>query len=129
MSVKDDQGMKFEPTATQFDANQNIELKDDNRVYFQDIGAAKTCFVTGTDVPATMSSNSSKCVCRSDYHGNECGIPSAAWFRSIKKKYTSMKLVPRKVPRRLIHGLNINHEMDFFRVRLEELAVSIAHEQ
>jgi beta-1,4-mannosyl-glycoprotein beta-1,4-N-acetylglucosaminyltransferase len=27
------------------------------------------------------------------------------------------------VPRRIIHGLNINHEIEFFRVRLEELKV------
>jgi beta-1,4-mannosyl-glycoprotein beta-1,4-N-acetylglucosaminyltransferase len=70
-----------------------------------------------------LSSNSSKCLCRANYFGHECGVPAAVWHRTISRKYHKWPLKPRKVPRRIIHGLNINHEIEFFRVRLEELKV------
>ena len=104
-----------------------LNLADDSRTYFQDIGSAKSCYVEGTDAEATRNSNSSECQCKLDFHGRECGIPSSAWFRSVKKHYSEWNLQPRKVPRRIIHGLNINHEINFLQVRLEELQVNIIH--
>ena len=106
-----------------FDANRVVTLVDDEFLYFQPIGKAPLCYVEGTSVSQTLSSNSTKCLCRPNYFGNECGIPAAVWHRTISRKYHKWPVKPRKVPRRIIHGLNINHEIDFFRVRLEELKV------
>lgn len=104
-----------------FNENLIVSLAEDETLHFQPVGIAPFCYVEGTDVEATLSTNSSKCVCRTNYFGHECGIPASAWHRTISKKYHRWPLKPRKVPRRIIHGLNINHETDFFRVRLEEL--------
>ena len=81
------------------------------------------CYVDGTDVDKTLAAKNGECQCRPDYFGRECGIPASVWHRTVELKYQRWKLKPRKVPRRIIHGLNINHEVDFFRVRLEELQV------
>lgn len=106
-----------------FDENRVVTLEDDEFSHFQPVGLAPLCYLEGTSVSKTLSSNSSKCLCRANYFGHECGIPAAVWHRTISKKYHRWPLKPRKVPRRIIHGLNINHEIEFFRVRLEELKV------
>ena len=112
-----------------FEEKRVITLEDDEWPHFQQVGKAPLCYVEGTDVASTLSANSSECYCRKNFHGKECGIPSAVWHRTISKKYGLWPLKPRKVPRRIIHGLNINHETDFFRVRLEELKVKINYIQ
>lgn len=106
-----------------FDEKRSITLEDDEWSHFQPVGAAPLCYTEGTDVAATLAANSSECQCRTNYFGSECGIPAAVWHRTVSKKYPRWPLKPRKVPRRIIHGLNINHEIDFFRIRLEELQV------
>lgn len=107
-----------------FSEKRVITLEDDEKSHhFQPVGIAPLCYVEGTDVSATLSANSTVCLCRTNYFGRECGIPASVWHRTIHKKYDKWSLKPRKVPRRIIHGLNINHEVDFFRVRLEELQV------
>lgn len=110
-----------------FNENLIVSLAEDDTLHFQPVGIAPFCYVEGTDVEATLSTNSSKCVCRTNYFGHECGIPASVWHRTISKKYHRWPLKPRKVPRRIIHGLNINHETDFFRVRLEELKVKVKY--
>lgn len=105
------------------DQTRSITLQDSKSSYFVAIGRAPLCYIEGTNTMATLLSNSTECVCQIDYFGAECGIPAAVWHRTLAKKYQRWKLKPRKVPRRVIHGLNINHEVDFFRVRLEELKV------
>ena len=107
-----------------FDENRIVTLVDDEFSHFQPVGIAPLCYLEGPSVSKTLSSNSSKCLCRANYFCQECGIPAAVWHRTISRKYHRWPLKPRKVPRRIIHGLNINHEIDFFRVRLEELKVT-----
>lgn len=102
-----------------------VTLKDDERPHFKPVGAAPLCYLEGTNVDVTLSTNSSECRCRTNYFGRECGIPASVWHRTLSKKYSRWPIKPRKVPRRIIHGVNINHEIDFFRIRLEELQVKI----
>lgn len=106
-----------------FNAKRSIVLEDDLRPHFQQVGKAALCFLEGTDIKATEASKTGKCKCLPNYHGRECGIPSSVWYGGVQIKYHRWKLKPRKVPRRIVHGFNINHEIDFFRVRLEELQV------
>ena len=64
----------------------------------------------------------SDCVCLESFHGAHCGIPDSAWYSFYRNNKTArLKLKPRKVPRRLIHGLQVNHEFDLFEARLEML--------
>ena len=62
------------------------------------------------------------CVCLPKYFGPHCGIPESAW-NSYYKTYQNeaKKLKPRNTPRRLIHGLQVNHEFDLFEARMEML--------
>lgn len=107
----------------EFDAKRVLTLADDTQSHFQRIGTAELCYVEGTDVDKTLELKDGQCKCRPDYFGRECGIPASVWYRTVEQKYDKWKLIPRKVPRRIIHGLNINHEINFFQVRLEELQV------
>jgi len=105
-----------------FDIDNVLTLLEDESVYFRNVGAAQNCYIEGTDVPLTISSNSGQCHCKADYYGSECGIPAAVWFRRNQSQWP---LKPRKKPRRIVHALNINHEIDFFHARLEELQVAL----
>lgn len=109
----------------ELDEKRFVTLRDDERQHFQPIGSAPLCYVDGTDAEATLAANTTRCHCQQDYFGKECGIPAAVWHRTLHKKYHRWPLKPRKTPRRIIHGFNINHELDFFQVRLEELQVKI----
>ena len=61
-------------------------------------------------------------MCLGRFHGAHCGIPDSAWYSFYRNNKTArLKLKPRKVPRRLIHGLQVNHEFDLFEARLEML--------
>ena len=104
-----------------FDIDCILTLAEDESIHFRDVAAARNCYIEGTDVPLTMSSNSDRCRCKPNYYGSECGIPAAVWFRRNQSQWP---LKPRKKPRRIIHALNINHEIDFFHARLEELQVT-----
>ena len=119
---KDSRATNSSPRSN-FNEKRIITLEDDEFLHFQSVGIAPLCYTEGTDVAATLSTNSTECHCKTNYFGRECGIPAAVWHRTISKKYHKWPIKPRKVPRRIIHGLNINHEVDFFRVRLEELQV------
>ena len=79
------------------------------------------CYIRGTDLEESERRNGS-CVCLERYWGPHCGIPDSAWWSFYKHNKTErLKLKPRKVPRRLIHGLQVNHEFDLFEARLEML--------
>lgn len=107
-----------------FEENRFITLADDERQHFQPIGSAPLCYLEGTDVESTVAANTTDCQCLENYFGKECGIPAAVWHRTLRQRHVRWQLKPRKVPRRIIHGFNINHELEFFQVRLEELQVS-----
>lgn len=87
--------------------------------FFVSVGN-KECYKHGTDLESSESRD--VCVCKPHFHGPQCGIPSSAWNSHFKwNKKAREKLKPRKVPRRLIHGLQVNHEIDLFEARMEML--------
>ncbi|XP_066530776.1 beta-1,4-mannosyl-glycoprotein 4-beta-N-acetylglucosaminyltransferase a [Hoplias malabaricus] len=63
-----------------------------------------------------------KCVCHQGWHGPNCGVPTVVEHSNLPTK-TSLK--PRKVPRRIINAININHEFDLLHVRFRELADTV----
>lgn len=97
-----------------------MTMKDDQTEYFADIGEA-TCFTAGTDAEATSRGVSGGCHCLEGYFGEDCGIPEAAWFDTYRNKHPNTKLKQRKVPRRVINGVTVNHEFAMFEARLNEL--------
>jgi hypothetical protein len=102
-----------------WNSSQRVKLEDDERVYFRAVGGAD-CFIAGTDW--ARSFRDTGCVCALSYFGPQCGIPQSAWESHYKhNKAGLMKLRPRRTPRRLIHGLQVNHEFDLFEARLEML--------
>lgn len=97
---------------------ETYTLVDDDRPYFTLLPNGLSCFTAATDL--MKSSNSNSCNCLAGYYGRDCGIPEPVWYAcQALNNCTDFKL--RKTPRRLIHGLNINHELEFFQVRLEEV--------
>ncbi|KAL0992478.1 hypothetical protein UPYG_G00093860 [Umbra pygmaea] len=60
-----------------------------------------------------------QCVCRPGWHGPNCGIPTMVQHSNLP---TKGRLVPRKVPRRVVNAININHEFDLLHARFHELA-------
>jgi beta-1,4-mannosyl-glycoprotein beta-1,4-N-acetylglucosaminyltransferase len=101
---------------------ESYTLVDDDRPYFTFLPNDLSCFTTGTDLMKSSSSppGSSSCTCLAGYYGRDCGIPGPVWH-SCQTLNNCSDLKVRKTPRRLIHGLNINHELEFFQVRLEEV--------
>ncbi|XP_050715550.1 uncharacterized protein LOC126998157 isoform X2 [Eriocheir sinensis] len=97
-----------------------MTMKDDQTEHFADIGEA-TCFTAGTDVEATSRGVGGGCHCLEGYFGVDCGIPEAAWFDTYRNKHPNTKLRQRKVPRRVINGVTVNHEFAMFEARLHEL--------
>lgn len=98
-----------------------MTMKDDQTEYFTDIGEA-SCFIAGTDLEATSRGvNRGGCHCLEGYFGVDCGIPEAAWFNTFRNKHPDTKLRQRKVPRRVINGVTVNHEFAMFEARLHEL--------
>ena len=72
----------------------------------------------GTD----LSKSVEKCFCLPDYYGSDCGIPDAVWFGHYATRPKDReKLKVRKVPRRIIHGVPVNHEFDFFETRIKTI--------
>ena len=97
-----------------------MTMRDDKKVYFQDIGGV-TCFIDGTDITGSQLEGVGGCRCLDGYFGVDCGIPEAAWFDTYRNKYPETRLQRRKVPRRVINGLTVNHEFAMFEARLHEL--------
>ncbi len=100
---------------------ETYTLVDDDRSYFTLLPNGLECFTGGTDlIKSGSSSSGSACTCLDSYHGRDCGIPEPVWYAcQVVNNCTDMKA--RKKPRRLVHGFNINHELEFFQVRLEEV--------
>ena len=100
--------------------SQKFELQDSSHQYFITLGKHE-CYKLGSD--DKLSGPVQGCVCRRGYHGPHCGIPTSAWqsYYKDKSRGALANLKPRKQPRRLIHGLQVNHETDLFEARLEML--------
>lgn len=77
-----------------------------------------SCYTRGAN--ATLSEAKKRCVCQSMWFGRDCGIPYSVQKSNIPLDTSSLER--RKEPRRVIHGINVNHEVDFFEIRLHELA-------
>lgn len=98
---------------------ENYTLVDDDRQYFTAISDGLSCYTEGTNWTSTKQ-GASYCHCLEGYYGRECGIPEPVWG-SCPLLDNCNGFKPRKKPRRLIHGININHELEFFQVRLEQV--------
>ncbi|XP_026887676.2 beta-1,4-mannosyl-glycoprotein 4-beta-N-acetylglucosaminyltransferase a [Electrophorus electricus] len=73
-------------------------------------------------VPMNLTIKVEQCVCRPAWHGPECGVPTVVQHSNIP---TKSHLSPRKVPRRIINAININHEFDLLHTRFHELADAV----
>eukprot|EP00095_Tigriopus_kingsejongensis_P000459 snap_masked-scaffold217_size252476-processed-gene-1.4 protein:Tk00459 transcript:snap_masked-scaffold217_size252476-processed-gene-1.4-mRNA-1 annotation:"hypothetical protein DAPPUDRAFT_50861" len=102
--------------------NQRMQLKhSDAAPYFVHLPHGEQCFKRGTDIASSISRN--KCQCLQGYFGSDCGIPAAAWYGHFKGQTQARKaLRPRSQPRRIIHGVLVNHEFDFLEARIRSLA-------
>lgn len=100
---------------------ETFTLSDDTRSYFTHLPNGLTCFTDGADLIKTSSNlKSDGCTCVTGYFGSDCGIPEPVW-NSCRQLKNCSDFKARKTPRRLIHGFNINHELEFFQVRMEEI--------
>ena len=68
------------------------------------------CLTNGTQIDYSFSSD--KCVCKSGYYGNDCGIPNYIWNTGNNAKLLPKIIRRRNTTRRLIYGLPVNHEFD-----------------
>jgi len=94
---------------------------DDGRTYFTKRMDGISCFTAGTLLNESVAFNST-CKCRQGFYGTDCGIPESVWETAcpfLPGKCSELKV--REKPRRLIHGINVNHELEFFEMRLEEI--------
>lgn len=96
---------------------ETYTLVDDDRSYFTLLPGGQSCFTAGTNL---TQSTPSSCTCLAGYYGRDCGIPEPIWD-ACRGLNNCADMKARKTPRRLIHGFNINHELEFFQVRLEEV--------
>lgn len=100
---------------------ETFTLQNDTRSYFTLLPNGMTCFTEGTDFIKTNSNSIlDGCSCVPGYFGRDCGIPEPVWY-SCRQLANCSEFKARKTPRRLIHGFNINHELEFFQVRMEEI--------
>lgn len=97
---------------------QKLHLVDDKKVYFKSLKSGQKCFIEGTDFAKSETS----CKCLPDYYGTDCGIPDAVWYGHYSSRHKDReRLKVRDVPRRIIHGVPVNHEFDFFEARVKTL--------
>lgn len=111
-------------------------LHDDSTPFFIHTKSGAVCFREGTSMAASASHrgllqhnskddtiNAGKkvvqCPCRQGWHGPHCGIPTIVYHSNLPSK---SKVKPRKIPRRAINAININHEFDLLHARFHELA-------
>ena len=89
--------------ADEWNSSQRVILGDDTQQHFQDVDGHQ-CYIGGTD----FENSSKNCVCLPGFFGPHCGVPRSAWESHFKQNADSLaKLKPRKLPRRLIHGLQV----------------------
>ncbi|KAJ7992130.1 hypothetical protein DPEC_G00275350 [Dallia pectoralis] len=126
---------------------RNFLLRDDPTEFFVRTKSGATCFRKGTDMVSLKAGESRRkilhahqeetrsdqgnsslekrlanCMCRPGWHGPHCGIPTMIQHSNIPFKG---RLMPRKVPRRVINAININHEFDLLHARFHELADTV----
>uniref|UniRef100_A0A8B9JI01 Beta-1,4-mannosyl-glycoprotein 4-beta-N-acetylglucosaminyltransferase a n=1 Tax=Astyanax mexicanus TaxID=7994 RepID=A0A8B9JI01_ASTMX len=124
-------------------------LQDDLTPYFLSTEAGVLCFREGTEMAEDTvdkagqrlilehhkknntvlddrlnktGKKAAKCTCRTGWHGPNCGVPTVVQHSNLR---TKSHLSPRKVPRRIINAININHEFDLLHTRFHELADTV----
>lgn len=101
-----------------------LTLTDDRTNYFIEIAPGLSCFREGSNLENTAiimhQQLNAACSCLPGYFGRDCGIPEPIWLSCIDD-ICQRRLVQRQTPRRLIHGINVNHELEFFEARLSEI--------
>ncbi|TSX99882.1 Beta-1,4-mannosyl-glycoprotein 4-beta-N-acetylglucosaminyltransferase [Bagarius yarrelli] len=113
-------------------------MQDDLASYFIHTKTGSLCFTEGTDMepeaalvsePQRKNENTqdqatkvSDCLCRPGWHGPNCGVPTVVQHSNLPTK-SHLKL--RKVPRRIINAININHEFDLLHARFHELSDAV----
>ena len=103
-----------------FHLPNTFRLPDDRTEYFAEIGNV-SCFVRGTNLSATIS-DPGGCRCLEGYFGSDCGIPDAVWYSCLNGTKCSPEYFRvRNRPKRIIHAFNVNHEVEFFEIRMEEI--------
>ncbi|KAI4879012.1 hypothetical protein NFI96_028581 [Prochilodus magdalenae] len=75
-----------------------------------------------TDHKARSGNKAAKCVCRQGWHGPNCGVPTVVQHSNLP---TKSHIKPRKVPRRVLNAININHEFDMLHARFHELGDAV----
>ncbi|TRY71144.1 hypothetical protein TCAL_09420, partial [Tigriopus californicus] len=118
-----------------WEEDQALQLKETfSDPYFIRLDNGKQCFRPGTDLSvltnatffselSPFGSSKPKCPCLKGYFGKDCGIPEAAWFGHFKDHPKARSaLRPRSRPRRIIHGVPVNHEFDFLEARIRSLS-------
>ncbi|XP_064472773.1 beta-1,4-mannosyl-glycoprotein 4-beta-N-acetylglucosaminyltransferase-like [Ornithodoros turicata] len=95
-----------------------FELKDNTPNYFINI-ASTTCFKLGTNASVSQPE---KCVCLPRWYGKDCSQPqSIVASDQFQNRSSRDKITRRRRARRVINGININHELDMLEIRLNEL--------
>ena len=98
---------------------EHFKLRDSSERFFRSFGESE-CYISGTDLEE--SERRKKCICVKRYFGVNCGIPDSAWYSFYRNNKTArLKLKPRKTARRLIHGLQVNHEFEMLEARVKML--------
>uniref|UniRef100_W5UJR7 Beta-1,4-mannosyl-glycoprotein 4-beta-N-acetylglucosaminyltransferase n=1 Tax=Ictalurus punctatus TaxID=7998 RepID=W5UJR7_ICTPU len=120
-------------------------LQNDPTPYFSHTENEVLCFIEGTEMESnklgdamvgepqsvlleqrgkngTIPQDHPNCVCHQGWHGPNCGIPTVVQHSNLP---TKSHLKPRKVPRRIINAININHEFDMLHARFHELAGAV----
>lgn len=118
---------------------QSYILQDDPTSYFIHTERGELCFIEGAEMvtqgvhhgknetipedhPVIKVRAVSTCVCRQGWHGHNCGVPTVVQHSNLP---TKPHVKPRKVPRRIINAININHEFDMQHARFHELADAV----
>ena len=109
----------------------NLEnIWDDTRNHFTTLDLNTICFTKGTNIE--ISRIHKKCKCFKNYFGDDCGIPSYIWKTGNNAKLLPNIVRRRKLPRRIIYALPVNHEFDLFETRMamhsDVVDVFILHE-
>ena len=106
------------------------EIWDNSTNHFTTIDLNVVCYSNGTDIE--LSRINKKCKCLKGYHGDDCGIPSYIWKTGNNAKLLPNIIRRRKVPRRVIYAVPVNHEFELFETRMAMQAdvvdVFILHE-
>uniref|UniRef100_T1JEH3 Beta-1,4-mannosyl-glycoprotein 4-beta-N-acetylglucosaminyltransferase n=1 Tax=Strigamia maritima TaxID=126957 RepID=T1JEH3_STRMM len=116
---------------------ETYRLKNiDKKSYFQSVGSVQ-CFIDGTNWKLITGDNNSlmqtsdkitnvtMCACLDGWYGVQCSIPGVVMRSMISFDIPLNMFKVRENPRRIVHALNVNRELDMFEVRVNELEEAV----